>query len=113
MLICRKIEYSLLFLSTKSMKTFIIPILISGCLLILVTDSCKKPDTVKPAPQPVTPTNPIIATATCDYVFDETSLTSNGWTKVFDDNFSGDLSNWYPYTGGVAEELECNQLMPK
>lgn len=66
------------------------------------------------SPNPTTKTtstnvNPVIAATVCDYDFDETSLTSSGWTKTFDDEFTGDLSNWYAFTGGVTNELEYNQ----
>lgn len=55
------------------------------------------------------PTNPIVATAVCDYTDSDTSLTNHGWTKAFDDEFSGTLSNWSLITGGVQKELECNE----
>ncbi|MBS1531977.1 MAG: glycoside hydrolase family 16 protein [Bacteroidetes bacterium] len=54
-------------------------------------------------------TNSQTANATCDYDSSDTSLTNHGWTKVFDDEFTGSLSNWYAVTGGVAKELECNE----
>ena len=47
------------------------------------------------------------ATAICDYDLDETTLTSTGWKKVFEDNFSTDLSKWNIWTGGAFNnELE-------
>src|SRR5439155_12873552 len=50
------------------------------------------------------------ATAVCDYDLDETTLTSTGWTKVFEDNFSTDLSKWNIWTGGAFNnELEYYQ----
>jgi beta-glucanase (GH16 family) len=43
-------------------------------------------------------------------VLDETALTSSGWTKVFEDNFSTDLSNWNIWTGGAYNnELQYYQ----
>jgi hypothetical protein len=54
-------------------------------------------------------TNSVTANATCDYNSDDTSLTNHGWTKVFDDEFSGNLGNWYALKGGVYKELECNE----
>ncbi|HZX58109.1 MAG TPA: glycoside hydrolase family 16 protein [Mucilaginibacter sp.] len=55
------------------------------------------------------PTNPITVTAVCDYDVSDTALTNHGWTKAFDDEFSGTLSNWTAITGGVEKELECNE----
>jgi beta-glucanase (GH16 family) len=55
------------------------------------------------------PTNPITTAVVCDYDSSDTSLTNHGWTKAFDDEFTGDLSNWSPITGGVQQELECNE----
>ena len=54
-------------------------------------------------------TNPVTATASCDYDTNDTSLTNHGWTKVFDDEFTGGLTNWGAVTGGVQKELELNQ----
>ena len=50
------------------------------------------------------------ANATCDYDLNETTLTSAGWTKVFEDNFSADLSKWNIWTGGAYNnELQYYQ----
>src|ERR1051325_2019732 len=50
------------------------------------------------------------ANAVCDYDLNETALTSAGWTKVFEDNFSTDLSKWNIWTGGAFNnELEYYQ----
>lgn len=55
-------------------------------------------------------TLPAGAAGVCDYDPDETSLTGPGWTKVFDDAFSGDLSRWSIWTGGAFnEELQFYQ----
>jgi len=51
-------------------------------------------------------TNPTTATAVCDYDFNETELTDNGWTKAFDEEFNGDLSNWGSINGGMIKELQ-------
>ncbi len=52
----------------------------------------------------------INATATCDYVFNEAAVTAAGYTKVFEDNFDGDLSKWNIWTGGAYNnELEYYQ----
>ena len=50
------------------------------------------------------------ANAVCDYDLNETTLTSAGWTKVFEDNFSTDLSKWNIWTGGAFNnELQYYQ----
>jgi beta-glucanase (GH16 family) len=52
----------------------------------------------------------VSAHAICDYVLDETALTSSGWTKVFEDNFDADLSKWNIWTGGAFNnELQYYQ----
>jgi hypothetical protein len=55
-----------------------------------------------------TNTNPLTASATCDYDVSDTAYTNHGWTKTFDDEFTN-LSNWGAITGGVQNELECNE----
>lgn len=50
--------------------------------------------------RPVKPGGGIAATI-CNYDFDETTLINTGWTKVFEDNFTSDLSKWNIWTGGA------------
>src|SRR4051812_27002690 len=60
----------------------------------------------RPAPTPT----PTTAHADCSFVFDETALTSAGWTKTFEDNFTTDLSKWNIWTGGAFNnELQYYQ----
>lgn len=50
------------------------------------------------------------ASGICDYVFNETAVTSGGYTKVFEDNFDTDLSKWNIWKGGAYNnELEYYQ----
>jgi len=45
----------------------------------------------------------------CDYDVNETSLTSTGWTKIFDEQFTN-LNNWNIWTGGAYNnELQLYQ----
>lgn len=37
----------------------------------------------------------------CDYTLDEASLINAGWTKIFEDEFTTDLSKWNIWTGGA------------
>lgn len=37
----------------------------------------------------------------CDFNFDEAAVTAAGWTKKFEDNFSGNLNQWNIWTGGA------------
>ncbi|MDO3628709.1 glycoside hydrolase family 16 protein [Mucilaginibacter sp. BT774] len=60
-------------------------------------------------PISTTKINPQTTTATCDFDVSDTSLTNHGWTKAFDDEFTGDLSNWYVLVGGLHGELQCNE----
>jgi beta-glucanase (GH16 family) len=67
-------------------------------LCIIGLGGCSKPAKSKPAP--TNNINPKTAVTVCDYDANDTTLTNHGWTKTFDDEFTGDLSNWYAYTGG-------------
>lgn len=50
------------------------------------------------------------ATTICDYDRPDNELTSQGWTKVFEDNFDTDLSKWNIWTGGAFNnELQYYQ----
>jgi hypothetical protein len=90
------------------MKTFTFTALLLGSLSIIGISSCKKLTPAKQGTQTVVVTiNPKTAATVCDYDFNETTLTSSGWTKSFDDEFDSDLSKWYAYTGGVQNELQC------
>lgn len=56
----------------------------------------------------------IVPTATgngiCDYNINEAAILSDGWTKKFDEDFSGDLSSWNIWTGGAYNnELQYYQ----
>jgi hypothetical protein len=90
------------------MKTSTLTALLLGGLSIIGISSCKKLAPAKQGTQTtVVTSNPKTAATVCDYDFNETTLTGSGWTKTFDDEFTGDLSNWYAYTGGVQNELQC------
>jgi beta-glucanase (GH16 family) len=52
-------------------------------------------------------TNPNTATVACDYDVSDTAYTNHGWSKTFDDEFSGDLSNWGAELGGLIQEQQC------
>ena len=73
-----------------------------GSALLLLLSSCKKnTGSAIDNPTPV---------SGCDYIMDETKLTGNGWTKVFEDNFDSDLSKWNIWTGGAYNnELQFYQ----
>ncbi|MGN6395806.1 MAG: glycoside hydrolase family 16 protein [Mucilaginibacter sp.] len=90
-------------MKTSPQTLFLLCSLSLGCFL-----GCKKVDPVTPGTQKPSSSNvnPKIAATVCDYDFNDTTLTANGWTKVFDDEFTGDLSNWYAYTGPVRNELQ-------
>ena len=52
----------------------------------------------------------INAAAICDYQFDEAAVTASGYTKIFEDNFDGELSKWNIWTGGAYNnELQYYQ----
>jgi beta-glucanase (GH16 family) len=43
----------------------------------------------------------VSAAGICDFDQNEATLTSSGWTKIFEDPFSSDLSKWNTWTGGA------------
>lgn len=54
------------------------------------------------APELVTsPASLAFSPGTCDYDRTDASLTSAGWTRVFDEPFSSSLSQWSTWTGGA------------
>jgi len=59
----------------------------------------------------ITPENVTVsANAICDYVLDEAALSAAGWTKIFEDDFTGDLSKWNIWMGGAFNnELQYYQ----
>ena len=76
--------------------------------LMLSAFSCKKEvdspvDTSTPTP--TTPAGPDIginyqAQAVCNSNYNDATLLNSGWTKVFEDNFDNNLSNWTNWTSG-------------
>lgn len=90
-------------------------ILLVTALLSIVFTACKKNitadnnsieefATARPVPPPP-PTHGV-----CDYHINESAITSAGWTKTFDENFSTDLSQWNVWYGGAFNnELELYQ----
>lgn len=50
------------------------------------------------------------ATGICDYDLNESTLTSSGWTKRFEENFTTTLNQWNIWTGGAYNnELQYYQ----
>ncbi|HYG38555.1 MAG TPA: glycoside hydrolase family 16 protein [Cytophagales bacterium] len=41
------------------------------------------------------------APTVCDFDLDETAVANAGWTKIFEDDFTSDLSKWNIWTGGA------------
>jgi beta-glucanase (GH16 family) len=82
----KKISYHLLLIS----------------LFIITISSCKKKHD---DPAVITPSTPI---DTMDYDMNETAVINAGWTKVMDEEFNTDLSNWNIWQGGAYNnEYEC------
>jgi beta-glucanase (GH16 family) len=78
-------------------------------LLFLLFSSCKK-NAFSDTNPVVTPVPPVTPVSGCDFVYDEATLTSTGWTKTFEDNFDIDLSKWNIWTGGAYNnELQFYQ----
>lgn len=91
------------------MKTFTLPAILIAALSIAGFNSCKKITAIPKTVTSTSQTNPKTAVIQCDYDVDDTAFTNHGWTKSFDDEFTGDLSNWTAYTGGVQNELQYYQ----
>ncbi|HYK44820.1 MAG TPA: glycoside hydrolase family 16 protein, partial [Parafilimonas sp.] len=104
------IHPSIIFKNLAMNKTnHLILVFVSACITCA---SCKKePVTSSAVSGSRTDNNTSVnANAICDYDLNETTLTSAGWTKVFEDNFSGDLSKWNTWTGGAFNnELQYYQ----
>jgi beta-glucanase (GH16 family) len=54
-----------------------------------------------PTPDPDPVEIPAIAPTNCDFELDEAELISDGWEKVFEENFDADLAKWNIWTGGA------------
>lgn len=95
------------------MKVFTPSPFLLGVLLVAALSSCSKMSNTKGTGDNGNNgtknkyTNPNTATAICDYDIGDTSLTNHGWTKTYDEEFSGDLSNWVVLHGGMIKESEC------
>ncbi len=79
-------------------------ILVSSLCAILIgsiLQGCKKKENS---------TQTIGQTTDCGYNLDESVLIDSGWTKIFEDDFTGDLSKWNIWTGGAYNnELQMYQ----
>jgi beta-glucanase (GH16 family) len=88
-----------------------------GILLLILAAACSPDRQALTAPE-VPPASSAVAAPSavtaaggvCDFDPAENVLTGPGWTKVFEDGFSGDLSQWTIWTGGAFnEELQLYQ----
>ncbi|HEX4958249.1 MAG TPA: glycoside hydrolase family 16 protein [Lacibacter sp.] len=70
------------------------------------TDQNRLINAARPAPPPP----PASVEGVCNYGIDETSILAAGWTKVFEDEFTSDLSKWNIWYGGAFNnELQFYQ----
>lgn len=87
------------------------------CLFAFFSCSRQASDSIAPSSSATvttqaraTGTGTVNATGICDFMLDETALTSTGWTKVFEDDFTAGLNNWNIWTGGAYNnELQYYQ----
>ncbi len=98
------------------MKQSLRSLLYSACAGLLIS-ACQSPESVQApasdAQARKAPTlNPLNA-GVDNYVFNESALTSSGWTKTFEDDFNStalDLNKWKIWTGGAYNnELQLYQ----
>ena len=62
------------------------------------------------SPNEVAASASTVAMGVCNFVLNESALTSTGWTKVFEDEFTTDLSKWNIWYGGAYNyELQLYQ----
>ena len=86
-------------------------------VLVILAASCAPDheDVTGPGTPPASsavaaPSAATTATGVCDFNPTESTLTGPGWGKVFEDSFSGDLSQWNIWIGGAFnEELQFYQ----
>src|SRR5688500_20383283 len=82
-----------------------------GILLLILAAACSpdSKDVTGPQAPPASsavavPLAGITAAGVCDFDPTESALTGPGWTKVFEDGFSGNLSQWTIWSGGAVNE---------
>lgn len=72
--------------------------------------SCTKQSIIPERSSALKASTTVNVTTVCDYDQDETTLTSAGWTKTFDEQFNTDLSKWNIWYGGAYNnELQLYQ----
>jgi hypothetical protein len=87
----------------------------SFIFFLVILTSCKKDVTTTEATneeiatgKPTPPTPPVHGV--CNFDINETDIVGAGWVKTFDENFSGDLTNWNTWYGGAFNnELQLYQ----
>jgi beta-glucanase (GH16 family) len=90
---------------------------IPGTVLLILAAACSpdRNDLTAPATPPASsavavPSAATTAAGVCDFDPTESTLTGPGWSKVFEDGFSGGLSQWTIWNGGAFnEELQMYQ----
>lgn len=88
-----------------------------GILLLILAAACSPevqdptgPDTPPASSADAVPSLVTDAGGICNFDPAETALTGPGWNKIFDEGFSGDLSQWTIWNGGAFnEELQLYQ----
>ena len=88
--------------------------LVAVCLAASTLLACKKQADLKATPDldeaSVTASIDAATIGVCDYDLDESTLTSTGWTKRFDEGFSTNFNQWKIWTGGAFNnELQYYQ----
>lgn len=96
--------------SFKTILTATALFLIAGCTSeITVEPKATNYSKISEPVESITATS-IPATGVCNFTLNESALTSAGWTKVFEDEFTTDLSKWNIWYGGAYNyELQLYQ----
>ena len=93
---------------TQRFASVVLVIVVAGCAPD--REDVTGPETPPAASAAAAPSAATTAAGVCDFNPSESALTGPGWNKVFEDNFSGDLSKWTIWIGGAFnEELQFYQ----
>lgn len=94
-------------------KPFPAGLLTSGLALLLTITACNKKEKETPAPADLIAAKvpvqvEIPAEGICNYDAVDAAIISQGYTKVFDEDFSSNLNKWDTWASGAYnEELQC------
>ncbi len=100
----------MIILSLKRNSVFFISLFLISCSCNKTKENTNQPAEEFVTGKPTPPPPPAPVHGVCNYDLDESTLTTTGWTKTFEDHFETDLSKWNTWTGGAFNnELQMYQ----